>query len=72
MTVQLKKITTLAPNQRKNGLKDSNTHMQMPKQPSTLVPTEAHNGKEDKTSGIVFFKNQVPTGSSLYQKTHNC
>ena len=42
----------------------------MPKPPNTHVPTTAHNRKEDKTSWIAFFKNQVPTGSSLYQKTH--
>ena len=43
----------------------------MPKQPSTHLPAKAHNRKEDKTSRTTFFKNQVPTGNSLYQKkTH--
>ena len=31
-----KKITTLPPNQRKNRLQDSNTHIQMPKQPEPM------------------------------------
>ena len=43
----------------------------MSKQPSSHVPTKAHNRKEDKTSWAAFFKNQVPTGKfSLPKDTH--